>query len=90
MKSIFVVSNVFGSQNQSSHKSGGRPKKTFEQYCDRAKRYKLEELQNTYSQELIDASAVSKMDSTDIAFNVDSALALITQAKLSKYQYEIL
>ncbi|EFN64878.1 hypothetical protein EAG_09125, partial [Camponotus floridanus] len=38
----------------------------------------------------IDAAASSFTDSTDTALDADSALALITQAKLSKYQYEIL
>lgn len=56
--------------------------------CDHAKRYKIHELRDTYSQKLIDAAASSFTDSTDIAFDADSALALITQAKLSKYQYE--
>ncbi|XP_011700955.1 PREDICTED: uncharacterized protein LOC105457789 [Wasmannia auropunctata] len=52
--------------NSSLNRSGGRPKKTFEECL------------------------ITNSEFTDTAFNADSALALITQAKLSKYQYEIL
>jgi len=58
--------------------SRGRPKKNFENCCDRSKRYKIHELRNTYSQKLIDAASSSLTDSTDTAFDADSALALIT------------
>lgn len=88
IKGMFVVnlSGTLGERNPSLTKSGGRPKKTFEECCDRAKRYKIQELRSIHSQKLIDASASSSTSSTDKAFNADSALALITHAKLSKYE----
>lgn len=91
---MFVVNlcDDLESRCSSSNSKRGRPKKNFEECCDRVKRYKINELRNTYSQKLIDAAASSFTDSTDddTAFDTDSALALIIQAKLSKYQYEIL
>lgn len=98
MEGVFVVNlcDDLGDRDPSSNggrpkkNSGGRPKKNFEERCDRAKRYKIHKLRDTYSQKLIDAAASSFTDSTDTAFDADSGLALITQAKLSKYQHEIL
>lgn len=46
-------------------------------------------MQDSYPQNVIDAAA-SNVPKVQRAFNTDSALALITQAGLSKYQYEIL
>lgn len=94
MEGVFIVNlcGDFGDRDLSSNigsrpkkNNGGRPKKNFKECCDRAKRYKIHELRDTYSQKLIDAAASSFTDSTDTAFDADSALALITQAKLSKY-----
>lgn len=92
MEGMFTVNLSGNLENRalSSNRSGGRPKKAFEECSNRAKRYKIEELRETHSQELIDAAALPMKDSADTAFTADSALALITQAKLSKYQYEIL
>lgn len=94
MESVFVVNLCNDVESPSSNNNGDKPKKNsgdrskknFEDCCDRAKRYKL---RNTYSQKLIDAAVLSFTDSIDTAFDANSALALIIQAKLSKYQYEI-
>lgn len=93
MEGVFVVNLSGDLENRSPplNRSGGKPMKTFEECCNRAKRYKIQEVRGTYSQKLIDAFASSFItDSTNTVFNADSALALITQTKLSKYQYEIL
>lgn len=66
----------------------GRPRKNFEECGVRSKRYKKRLIQATYSQEEINYAASAGNTSTYI--NTDKALALFVQAKLSKYQYEIL
>ncbi|BES91384.1 Hypothetical protein NTJ_04193 [Nesidiocoris tenuis] len=68
---------------------GGRPVKHFSECGKRAQYYKVNSLRECCSQELIDAAASSSREEEKRAvLDADSALALITQANLSKYQYE--
>ena len=78
LKNVFTV-NFTGVNLEPPGPSNhtGRPRKSF---C---------EVQGSYPQNVIDAAA-SNAPKVQKAFNTDSALALITQAGLSKYQYEIL
>lgn len=69
---------------------GGRPTKKFEECSSRTKRHKIQKLRESFSQTLIDSAASSKTENNYKTFDPDTALALITQAKLSKYQYEVI
>lgn len=79
----------FQNENLQAKNKGGRPKKSFEECGKRAKNYKIRKLRQTNSQPLINAAS-SRDTPKSPSFDVDTALALITEAKLSKYQYEIL
>lgn len=67
----------------------GRPRKSFDECCDRAKRYKRDEIRNIFPQEEINYAATSESFSCS-QFDPDKALALFIQAELSKRQYEVL
>lgn len=92
LKGEFIVNleSSEKSSNSSLNTSRGRPEKPFEECSERAKRYKIQVLRDMNSQKLIDASASPVSKLTDTGFDVDATLAIITQAKLSKYQYEII
>lgn len=70
-------------------KSVGRPRKNFDECCDRAKRYKKNELRSAYPEELIKAAAINIQEKNEKnGFDADAALALMMDAQLSKRQYE--
>lgn len=64
----------------------GRPSKDFDDCCDRSKRAKVNELRSLYPQAHIDAAS-STVEGDKKKFEPDLVLSLITQAKLSKFQY---
>lgn len=66
----------------------GRPRKSFEDCGPKAQTYKIREIKSKYSQAVIDAAASSNCEQPILEPNV--ALALITQAKLSRDQYEVI
>lgn len=69
----------------------GRPKKSFDECGERSKRSKIHELRSSHSQTLIDAAASSlNANKTSSVFSADFALSLFTQAKLTKFQYEVI
>jgi len=82
--------NDHDSAVESSIRVSGRPVKNFEECCDRSKKIKVRRLQDNFSQALIDAAASSSSSIPSSAFDADSALGLVVQAKLTKYQYEVL
>lgn len=49
MFEVNLCNNLKRQKESFSNSSGGRPKKNFEECCDRAKRYRIGELRNTYS-----------------------------------------
>lgn len=67
----------------------GRPEKPFENCSNRAQRYKIKQFQISHSQALIDAASSPSSTTQSVqqhaSFDPDTALALITQAKLSKF-----
>lgn len=69
--------------------NAGRPRKSLEECCDRAKRYKRDEIRSIFPQEEINYAATSESFSCS-QFDPDKALALFIQAELSKRQYEVL
>lgn len=70
--------------------------KSFDECSDHAKKYKVQFHRETFSQGLIDAAsskpanAHSFQGSSGSKMDPDLALALMAQAKLSKYQYEVI
>ena len=69
----------------------GRPEKSFDDCCDRAKQYKIKHLCENYSEELIVmAGHTIEKPLVPKAFTPEKALALVLDASLSKYQYEVL
>ena len=93
LQGVFVVNFISGDLEavDLSANREGRLRKNFEDCCDRAKKYKVREHRDSFSQDLINAAATSSApDANTRTFDADSALALITQMKLTKYQYSIL
>lgn len=78
--------------NSTCKKEGGRPLKPFEECSSRTKRHKIKRLRESHPQELIDAASsnLHTRDDINIGFDADTALALIVQTKLSKFQYEVI
>lgn len=68
----------------------GRPAKSFEECCERAKRKKVKSLCETYPQEMINMAAdkLKKQEGISPKFSAEQALALLLDAALSKHQYE--
>lgn len=79
----------FNIDDQQVQNKGGRPDKPFGECGKRAQNYKIKKIRETHSQVLIDAASSCDGPKTT-SFDINTALALITQAKLSKFQYEIL
>lgn len=73
----------------------GRPKKEFNECSDRAKRYKVQQLEELYPKEQIQAAA-KKIHTTNSKKNhkkymdLTKALAILMDAELSKHQYEVI
>lgn len=66
----------------------GRPRKSFEECCDRAKRYKRDEVRATFSQEVIDFS--SSISKTKQKICTTKTLGMFTKLELTKEKYEYL
>lgn len=76
---------------------GGRPKKLFEDYTERHKRRKVQEIRKQLSTEELKYISRSELKNSEnqrnnglIPYTADEALSLILDAKLSKYQYELI
>lgn len=70
----------------------GRPRKRFSDCGHKAQLYKIRELRSSVPQDLINAAAIGPDldDNFKAVIDCDQALAILTQAQLSKYQYEII
>lgn len=72
----------------------GRPEKSFDECCDRTKRYKVKRLCESVPEEMIKKAAskvlVQEESSDTIKFTPEKALALLLDASLSKHQYQVL
>lgn len=76
---------------ESQLRKPGRPTKGFDQCCERSRRSKVRALQASHSQDLIDAAASSYQPISQAeVFSADFALSIFTQAKLSRFQYEVI
>ncbi|PZC70923.1 hypothetical protein B5X24_HaOG214604 [Helicoverpa armigera] len=69
----------------------GRPEKSFDECCDRAKRYKVKSLcENNEQQTITNAAKCLEGELKPKKFSPEQALALFLDASLSKHQYEII
>lgn len=66
----------------------GRPRKSFEECCDRAKRYKRDEVRAIFPQEVIDFS--SSISKTKEKICTKKILGMFTKLELTKDKYEYL
>lgn len=73
-------------------KKVGRSQKPFEECCDRAKRYKAGYLRENFPIQQLNLAVKNLSDTHTTQKYIDNneALAMITNASLSKYQYEVI
>jgi hypothetical protein len=76
----------------SNRSRSGRAEKSFKECCDRTKRNKVKSLCENYPEVIIikAANKIQEESSELTGFTPAKALALMLDASLSKYQYEIL
>jgi len=97
--SIFVFLEIEDTKDVAHAKqkssSMGRPSKKFSECCDRGKRYKVQQLQELYPMEQIQAAA-KRIQTTDPKkkyqkyMDLTKALAILMDAELSKHQYKVI
>lgn len=69
--------------------SAGRPMKPFHECSERAKRYKVQQLRDSYSEEQLKVAA-GKTSAKKGYMDPQKALAMVMDAQLSKHQYDVI
>uniref|UniRef100_A0A2A4ITJ8 Uncharacterized protein n=1 Tax=Heliothis virescens TaxID=7102 RepID=A0A2A4ITJ8_HELVI len=74
----------------STSSNTGRPRKSFDECCDRAKRYKRDEVRAMFPQEVIDFASTSNISKADQKICPKKTLGMFTKLELTKDKYEYL